>query len=143
VRRTIHVALPVDQVYAYLVRLENIVDYAGPITAIHSMTTPEVGTGTRLTVDVTFLGRRFHQRAECSVQQPPMRFEARSVEGRFYFEAGFSLHPDAGGTRIEAGGRARSSGLIRVAEPVVGYFIERQIDGDFERLKRRLDNLAG
>jgi uncharacterized membrane protein len=138
-RKTIHVSRPVEEVFTFLADLENIPMYVGPISRIHAMTTPAVGPGTRLTVAASFLGMTIKQRAECTRYEPPYRFEARSVGGRFYFEAGFTLHPTAEGTRIEGWGNASSPTLFRLAEPLLGFFIERQVDGDFARLKRELE----
>ncbi len=95
--------------------------------------------GTRLSVEAHFLGIKFNQRAECTHHEPPRRFETRSVGGRFYFEAGFTLHEDPAGTRIEGWGNASSPRLFRMAEPVLHFFIERQVDGDLERMKRRIE----
>jgi hypothetical protein len=140
VRKTIHVSLPTPQIYEYLTQPDNIVDYVGPIRRIYDPTTPQVETGTRLTVEVSFLGRRFAQRAECTRRQAPDVFEARSVGGRFYFEAGFTLHEEPHGTQMDGWGRAQAPGMFGLAEPLVGFFIERQVERDLARLKSRLES---
>jgi uncharacterized membrane protein len=139
-RKTIHVDRPVEEVFDYLANHTRIPTYVGPISRIHAMTTRQVRGGTRLTVDASFLGMTIKQRAECTRYEPPYRFEARSVGGRFYFEAGFTLHPTEDGTRIEGWGNASSPSLFRLAEPLLGFLIERQVDSDFARLKRELDS---
>ena len=141
VRKTIHVSLPAPQIYEYLTQPENIVQYVGPIRRIYDWSTPEVETGTRLTVEVSFLGRRFEQRAECTRRDPPDVFEARSVGGRFYFEAGFDLRPEPHGTQMDGWGKAQAPGLFSVAEALLGFFIEHQVDRDLRRLKSRLELL--
>jgi hypothetical protein len=90
-------------------------------------------------VEVSFLGIRFSQGAECTVHQPPERFACRSVGGRFNFEAGFTLRPTALGTTLDGWGNASAPALFRFAEPVLGFLIERQVDGDLARLKKLLD----
>jgi uncharacterized membrane protein len=141
VRKTIHVSLPTEQVYAYLTQPDNIVEYVGPIRQIYDSTTTQVEAGTRLTVEVGFLGRRFAQRAECTRHDVPEVFEARSVGGRFYFEAGFSLREEPHGTQMDGWGRAQAPGLFALAEALLGYFIERQVERDLRRLKGRLESL--
>ena len=138
-RKTIHVGRPVEEVFDHLANHTRIPTYVGPIIRIQAMTSRQVRGGTRLTVDASFLGMTIKQRAECTRYEPPFRFEARSVGGRFYFEAGFTLHPTQDGTRIEAWGNASSPTLFRLAEPLLGFLIARQVDGDFARLKRELD----
>jgi hypothetical protein len=139
IRKTLHVRGAPTAVYDYLVNLDRIVEYVGPIKRIYGLSTPGVEAGTRLSVDVRFLGIAFTQRCECTTHDPPKRFEARSVGGRFYFEAGFDLNPTADGMRIECSGYASAPSLFGLAEVILGFVIERQVDGDLSRLKRRLD----
>jgi hypothetical protein len=128
-----------DSVYDYLINPERIVEYVGPIKRIYRLSTPGVEAGTRLSVDVRFVGIAFTQRCECATHDPPRRFQARSVGGRFYFEAGFTLSRTADGTRIECSGYASAPSLFGLAEAILGFLVERQVDGDLRRLKRRLD----
>lgn len=139
IRKTLDVRGSAESVYDFLIDPDRIVEYVGPIKRIYRLSTPRVEAGTRLSVDVRFLGIGFTQRCECTTHDPRKRFEARSVGGRFYFEAGFALHPTADGTRIECSGLASAPSLFSLAEAILGFFIERQIDGDLDRLKRRLD----
>ncbi|HXA43330.1 MAG TPA: SRPBCC family protein [Candidatus Solibacter sp.] len=137
-RKWVIVERPMAEVYSYLSDPDNIPKYVGPVHRIHGMTTEKLETGTRLSVEAHFLGIKFNQRAECTHHEPPHRFETRSVGGRFYFEAGFTLHHDPGGTRVEGWGNASSPGLFRVAEPLLHYFIDRQVDADLRRMKAAL-----
>lgn len=114
----------------------------GPIRNIRPRDA-KVQAGTRLTVQASFLGISINQGAECTVHDRPKRFACRSVGGRFKFEAGFTLHPTALGTRLEGWGNASASSLFRFAEPVLGFLIERQVDRDFARLKEVLDTSSG
>jgi len=139
IRKTLDVRSSPESVYDYLIDPDRIVEYVGPIRRIYGLSTPGVEAGTRLSVDVRFLGITFTQRCECTTHRPPKRFEARSVGGRFYFEAGFALNPTADGTRIECSGYASAPSLFGLAEAILGFFIERQIDGDLDRIKRHLD----
>lgn len=143
IRKTLDIPRPIDEVFAHLTRPESIAEYVGPIRRIHRMTTEAVDVGTRLTVEAAFLGMRFNQRAECTSHEPPNRFEARSVGGRFYFEAGFALYPTETGTRVEGWGNASAPSLFKLAEPLLGFFIERQVDSDFQRLVTRLGAGSG
>ena len=139
IHKTLDVRGSPENVYDYLVDPDRMVEYVGPMRRIYRLSTPGVETGTRLSVDVRFLGIAFTQRCECATHDPPRRFLARSVGGRFYFEAGFALNPTADGTRIECTGHASAPSLFGLAEAILGFLIERQVDGDLDRLKRRLD----
>ncbi|HEV1997470.1 MAG TPA: SRPBCC family protein [Candidatus Dormibacteraeota bacterium] len=137
--RRLVIARPQAEVYDYVANLENLTQYIGPIRKIHRMTTPELRAGTRLTIDAHFLGIRFSQRAECTEHARPRTFVARSVGGRFFFEAGFELHTRDGGTVLEGWGRADAPRLFGFAENILGFFVERQIDGDLKKLKKVLE----
>ena len=138
IRKTVQLPLDMPALYDYLLHPANITDYVGPIRRIRPAGTKAVTAGTRLHVDVSFLGITFTQEAECTLHQPPERFECRSVGGRFAFHAGFTLHPEPLGTRLEARGDASAPSLFRFAEPAVQFFMERQVDRDFERLRETL-----
>lgn len=138
--RTLHIARGRAEVFDYLADFDRIGDYIGPIRRFHAASTPSLRVGTRITVDVHFLGITFSQRAECVEHKRPTRFAARSVGGRFYFEAGFELTSEGGATVLEGWGRAQAPRLFGIAEPILGFFVERQIDGDLRKLKRHLES---
>jgi carbon monoxide dehydrogenase subunit G len=142
IRKTLDVPGAPESVYDYLIDPDRIIEYVGPIKSIYGLSTPRVEAGTRLSVDVRFLGIGFTQRCECATHEPPTRFEARSVGGRFHFGAAFALNPTEDGTRIECSGYASAPSLFRLAEAILGFFIERQVDGDLDRLKRQLDSVG-
>jgi hypothetical protein len=139
IRKTLDIARGADGLYEYLVRPANIANYVGPIRRIRPAYAREIKGGTRLSVEVSFLGIRFTQVAECTVHEPPKRFACRSVGGRFDFTAGFTLHPTTRGARLDGWGDASAPSLFRVAEPIVHFLIERQIDRDLARLKTQLE----
>jgi hypothetical protein len=139
IRKTLDVARGADGLYEYLVQPANIAEYVGPIRRIHSAEAGPVGAGTRMAVEVHFLGMRFTQPAECTVYQPPARFECRSVGGPFNFTAGFTIEPAARGSRLRGWGEASAPSLFRFAEPMVRYYMERQIERDLARLRTVLE----
>lgn len=138
--RTLHIARRRAEVFDYLADFDRIGDYIGPIRRFHTPSTPGIEVGTRITVDVHFLGITFSQRAECVEHERPTRFAARSVGGRFYFEAGFELKSEGGATILQGWGRAQAPRLFGIGESILGFFVERQIDGDLRKLKRHLES---
>ena len=142
IRKSLDLPGEAAALYAYLLEPANIAEYVGPIRRI-GPAKGKVHAGTRWSVEVHFRGLRFTQRAECTVDQPPERFACRSVGGRFNFEAGFTLHPTTLGTRLDGWGNASAPSLFRFAEPVLGFFIDHQVDRDFARLKRVLETRGG
>lgn len=138
--RTVVIDRPRPEVYDYVADLGNLATYIGPVQRIHSVTTETVKSGTRLTIDAHFLGIHFSQRAECVTEERPLRFVARSVGGRFAFEAGFEITERDGGSVLQGWGKADAPRLFPLAEAILGFLIERQIDGDLKRLKRWLES---
>ncbi len=138
IRKTIDLAGGAAELYEYLLTPSKIAEYVGPVRRI-SPDEGKVQVGTRLSVQVNFLGVHFAQEAECTVLQPPKRFACRSVGGRFNFEAGFTLHRTALGTRLDGWGNASAPSLFRFAQPALRFLIERQVDRDLARLKTVLD----
>jgi uncharacterized membrane protein len=140
--RRLVIACPQADVFDYLANIENLVRYIGPIKGINRLSTPGLTEGSRLTIEAHFLGIGFNQRAECTEHRRPRTFVARSVGGRFFFEAGFELHTREGKTVLEGWGRADAPRLFAFAEGILGFFVERQIDGDLRRVKRLLESGA-
>ena len=138
IRKTLDLAGGAADLYRHLLEPANIAEYVGPIRRIRPAE-GKIQAGTRLSVEVSFLGIHFTQRAACTVHEPPERFACRSVGGRFEFEAGFTLHPTPRGTRLDGWGNASARSLFRFAEPALGFLIERQVDRDLARLKRVLE----
>ena len=138
IRKTVRLPLDTPVLYNYLLHPANIAEYVGPIRRIRPAGSAAVKAGTRLYVDVRFLGIVFTQEAECTLYEPPVRFQCHSIGGRFTFEAGFTLYPAPLGTRLEGWGDASAPSLFRFAEPAVQFFMERQVDRDFERLRETL-----
>ena len=130
---------PQREVYDYVANLDNLAQYIGPIKQVHRLSTATLKAGTRLTIDAHFLGIGFSQRAECTEHRRPRTFVARSVGGRFFFEAGFDLHTRDGATVLEGWGRANAPRLFGFAEDILGFLVERQIDGDLRKLKELLE----
>jgi carbon monoxide dehydrogenase subunit G len=143
IRKRLDVAVAQERLFAYLVEPGSIVDYVGPIQRIRRSGDARVSVGERLVVEVSFLGMQFEQPAECTLSQPPRRFACRSVGGRFHFEAGFQLRATAEGTRMDGWGDATAPALFRFAEPLLGMLIDRQVERDLLRLKRRLETEKG
>jgi ligand-binding SRPBCC domain-containing protein len=139
IRKTIDVQGCPEHVFEFLVKPTNIVEYVGPIRRLHGMNRPAVTAGTELTVTVAFLGVHFEQRAACTLHQPPVRFECCSIGGPFTFRAGFVLQALPDGTQLRGWGDASAPALFRLAEPVLGVLIERQVERDLGRLRRMLD----
>ena len=138
--RTLVIERPRPEVYDYIAHLDNLVGYIGPVVRIHRQSTETVEVGTRLTVEAHFLGIPFSQRAECVEHDRPVRFVARSVGGRFNFEAGFALTDRGAGTELKGWGNAHAPSIFPLAERILGFLIERQIDGDLKKLKRLLES---
>jgi uncharacterized membrane protein len=137
--RRLVIARPRDEVFDYVANLDHLAAYIGPIESIQGVTTRSLRKGTRLTITAHFLGIHFSQRAECVEHAPPSRFVARSVGGRFYFEAGFEMLEEEGKTVMLGWGKADAPRLFPLAEAILGFFVERQIDGDLKKLKRILE----
>ncbi|GAC1334309.1 MAG: hypothetical protein NVSMB17_15770 [Candidatus Dormibacteria bacterium] len=137
--RTMVIERPRPEVFDYIADLGHLPAYIGPIDRVIRISTPRLQPGTRLTVEAHFLGIHFSQRAELLEHERPRRLVARSVGGRFRFEAGFELEARGGRSILSGWGRAEAPRLFPLAETIVGFLIERQIDGDLKRLKRTLE----
>jgi len=137
VRRKLVFDADIEPLFDYLVAPPNIAQYVGPVRRIRGFSDGEIGEGTEVTVEASFLGIHFHQHTRCTVFARPHTFACESVGGRFHFVAGFTLSPARRGTLLEGWGDAEAPGLFHFAEPILGRLIGHQVSRDLEELRRR------
>lgn len=135
----IEIARPPGVVFDYLARPSNMAEYISPATSVRAEARGRFGVRSVATVEVSFLGVTFRQRAVCTVHRRPQSFAARSLGRGVKFWGRFDLTAVDEGTRFRGRGRADLGGLVKIAEPLVQAVVRRQVESDLRRLKRRLE----
>lgn len=137
--KTITINRPQQEVFDYLTDPAN--DGKWRKTSVSSEWTSDgpVGVGsTQHSVD-KFLGRNIESDSEITVWDPPNEYGWKSIGGPIPYELSMKFTPDGEGTQISFGGQAELGGFLKLAEGMAGKQMEKQMDDDFNNLKKVLE----
>jgi uncharacterized membrane protein len=136
--RAVVVECPIDDVFAYLTDLARLPEWQSSISEVH--VDGRVEEGTRFVETREFMGRRVRSTLEVAAFEPSRRFMLRTVEGPLRFEVDHRLEDRNGQTYVAISARAKLPGLFGFAARPLMKGAERELRGDLERLKRRLES---
>jgi uncharacterized membrane protein len=137
---TVVIDRPVEEVFAFATDPNN--DSLWQSTTLETEQTSEgaVDVGTTFRNTTKFLGRQVESTSEISENEPPhkqcLRITSGPIPGSgcYLFESA-----DDGSTRFTQTFEAEVGGFFRLAEPVVGRAIRRQMEADMATLKDLLE----
>lgn len=98
-----------------------------------------IQVGSQLKSVDKMLGRKIESTSEVTIWEPPNRYGQKTLGGPVPFEFTVSLEPENGGTKLTMEGQAEVGGFFKIAEGLVGKQLEKQIEADFNGLKRVLE----
>ena len=136
---TTEVARPPHEVFAYLSDPEKLYEWQGTAEVV-KLTDGPVGEGTRFREVHERMGRRIESVTEVSAYEPDRRFDIRIVEGPLPVDGRWDLEPAGAGSRIRFAATGRARGPMRILEPLLRRFLERQFRRDHERLRQALES---
>jgi carbon monoxide dehydrogenase subunit G len=139
-RRTIEIARPPDEVFPFLVDLDNLPRWQPTVRDV--VWGPPLERGSTFAETREMLGRRATSRLEVIELDPSREFSIRVVEGPVPLRVRHLLETSAAGTRLTLEAEGEAGGLMRLAAPLAERAAARQAGQDLERLKRLLEGTA-
>jgi carbon monoxide dehydrogenase subunit G len=136
-RRTIEIARPPADVFAYLADLDNLPRWQPTIRELQWE--GELREGSQFEETRELLGRRARSRLEVTALEPPREFSIQVVDGPVPLAVRHLLEPTAAGTRLTLEAEGEVGGLMRLAAPIAERAAARQASQDLERLKRLIE----
>ena len=134
----IHIARSRGDVAAYVVNPENDAVWIGGIKSARMLTDPPVGMGTRVARVASFMGKRIEYTPEVVAFEQDTLLTMRT-DKPFDMLISYEFEDLEGGTlariRIQGGG----SGFFKLAGPLLGPAVKRNIKGDLRNLKAILE----
>ena len=135
---SIHLNRPVDEVFAFLVDPANQPAWQSNLIESEQLTAGPMRVGTRIR-EVRRLGRRpTEYQAEVSALEPDKRFALRVITGP-RVALNYAFTAEEGGTRLHYQFVMRTSGMMRLLEPLIAHSLRKQSTSDFARLKGILE----
>lgn len=136
-RRTIEVARPPGEVFAFLADLDNLARWQPTVREVEWE--PPLGEGSEFEETRELLGRRARSRLEVTAFEPGRELSIRIVEGPVPLTVRHLLEPTEDGTRLTLDAEGEAGGLLRLAAPLAERAAARQATQDLERLKRLVE----
>ena len=130
---------PVEEVFAFATDPENEPLWQSTSLETEQTSGGPVGVGATFRNTSKFLGRRIETTYEVTENEPPRRQCLRVTSGPIPGSGCYLLEPAEGGTRFTQRFEAEIGGFFRLAEPLVGRAIRRQMEADMATLKDLLE----
>jgi len=145
IETSIRIDRPVDDVYPFVVDVENCPRWRTSCLGAKRLTQGPLGAGTRETYRMKALGRAFEVTVEVTGFERNLRYSWKAVSGSpFPMQGSFSFEAVDGDTRVTETADVTTDGLLRLMRPLVVRMWRRQVTADFTNLKRALEaNTAG
>jgi uncharacterized membrane protein len=130
---------PLDEVFAYVTDPANVPRWQSGVLSTTKTSEEPMRAGVRWREVRTFLGRRVEGTLEATEYEPGRLFAVKSVSGTVAIQVRHLFEPFDGGTRIRVLAEGSPGRLRRLGGRFVRRAAERQLKGDFARLKRLLE----
>ncbi len=138
-QRTIVIARPVADVFAYMVDYRNNPRWQEGLEAVEQADVPP-RVGSKIDTTRTVMGRTRTSTIEVTEFEPGKRIRSRSVAGPVDYLGGYDFEPAGeGSTRVIYEGRITTGRLLGPLGKVMARGFQTQMDGNLERLKKLLE----
>jgi len=136
---TIHLNRPVEQVFAFLMDTGKLPTWQSNLIKNELLTQGPLRLGSRF-VEVRRLGRKESEiQAEITAFEPNKRFETQTLSPP-QITVSYSFEEENGGTRLKHRFIMRTSGFMRLLEPVIANSIKKESEANFQTLKRIVED---
>jgi uncharacterized protein YndB with AHSA1/START domain len=137
-KETIEVNRPVEEVFDYIVNLENVQRWQPAVIEVRRLTEGPTRLGTRFSEVVRFMGRRDTTTCEVVELERNSRFAFKAT-GRFEYETTYTFGARDGGTRIEIDGSFKTKGFWRVLEPILKGELQTESRTELQAMKKAIE----
>jgi uncharacterized membrane protein len=140
-RQSIVINMPVEEIFAYMSELENLVDWSNPIIAIRKLSPGDIHVGTTVRSTIRFLGRWWNMTFEVVECEPGRSLTIKSIAGVAPCLFCYQFEPlENGKTMVSQEAMIQLTGnLYGMEEPVLARVVNRQMEHDLLTLKDMLE----
>ena len=139
VENSVEINKSVEEVFEYVVNIENLPQWAGPVLEAKQTSEGPVGVGTTQSQVAQLLGRKIESTLEVTEYELNKKYTTKSTSGPIPIEVQHNFEQIPGGTRLETIGLVDASGFFKLAEPLVARTLKRQTEGDVKTLKELME----
>ena len=139
IEQSIVINRPVEEVFAFYTDLSNSTQWETGVLEVRQTNEGPSGVGTTWKGVRQNLGRRFEQIVEVTEWEPNRKASYESTSKPFPMQASFSFESIEGTTRITVVANVQFSGLFKLVKPIVIRMVNKQIEANFQNLKKLLE----
>jgi uncharacterized protein YndB with AHSA1/START domain len=132
---------PVDEVFDYLTNPAKEPEWNSMALEANAEQPGPIRVGSRIHSVGRLLGRRFEHTNEVIELVPNEKYSTKSTSP-FPVESTLTFEPTPGGTRVTFSAASQPGGFFKVAEPVLGRIVKKQLQAQFDTLKELLEARA-
>lgn len=129
---------PRDEVASFVMDADNDTKWIGGIKSVRVLDAP-VRQGSKVERVASFLGRKVHYVNEVVELVPAERLVMRSVKSPFPMRVTYVFSDAPGGTLASVRVEGDASGFYKVAGPLMGTMVKRNITRDMASLRAHLE----
>ena len=134
-----HVDRPATEVFEVISDFEQNPSWQNGMVSCRFTTEGPLRVGSQYEQQAKFLGRNIVSTFEVTEFDPGRMVKATSIAGTFPITFTRTVEPHGDGTKVTAIVSGDSSGVFRLAAPLMRRMVKRSIDGDYRRLKALLE----
>ena len=144
VKQSIVINLPIEEIFAYMSDIENMVDWSSVTIAVRKISPGELQVGATVRSTIRFLGTWLDITFEIVEYEPSRYLTFKSISGVTPCLFCYQFEPtEDGGTTVSQGTIIHlTGGVLDLAEPVVTSVVRRQLEHDLLTLKDILEARA-
>ena len=131
---------PIDEVFAYAGDPTNDPQWAAVFTDVRMTSPRPLARGSTLTQRIQFLGKRFDVECEITEYEPGQRVEFSMTVGSNSGVHVRTFEPADDSTKVTLLTEGDSSGLFKIAEPMLNKVGTRQMSANLHALKAMLES---
>lgn len=130
---------PKQEVFDFVTDPANDAKWRDSASSAEWISEGPVGVGsTQRSVD-KFLGRKIELTTEVTAWDPPNKYGLKTLSGPIPTESTITFESEGSGTQLTINGQVEFGGFFKMTEGLVGKQVEKQLDTDFNGLKRVLE----
>ncbi len=130
---------PKQEVFDFVTDPANDTKWRDSASSAEWISEGPVGVGsTQRSVD-KFLGRKIELTTEVTAWDPPNKYGLKTLSGPIPTESTITFESEGSGTQLTINGQVEFGGFFKMTEGLVGKQVEKQLDTDFNGLKRVLE----
>jgi carbon monoxide dehydrogenase subunit G len=137
--KSYYIDRPKQEVFEFVTDPANDTKWRDSASSAEWISEGPVGVGsTQRSVD-KFLGRKIELTTEVTAWDPPNKYGLKTLSGPVPTESTITFESEGSGTQLMINGQVEFGGFFKMTEGLIGKQVEKQLDTDFNGLKRVLE----